>query len=283
MSFGTSEAASMYTIYNAAFVQSGVSFFASTGDSGPQVSFPAAVPTVVAVGGTSLTVSGTTISETVWASTGGGCSSYQARPTTQTSSVVSGVSCAKRSVPDISFLADPNTGVRVYNSYGLDCTKVSCWAQIGGTSLSAPCIAAISAVTGLTVDLTQVYSGSSITFRDITSGSSTNSNGVSYSARTGYDLCTGRGSWINAISAVTSAPSGSTTTQAPGVTTKAPGATTTKAVTTTLAAITTQMSNTTTPAPTPYDPLKEILKIFGSSSTTTVNIALVVVAVLVAL
>jgi hypothetical protein len=51
--------------------------------------------------------------------------------------------------------------------------------------------AARSADAGVAVDAAYVY-GSSITYRDITSGN----NGAS--CLVGYDLCTGRGSWTGA-------------------------------------------------------------------------------------
>jgi hypothetical protein len=50
-------------------------------------------------------------------------------------------------------------------------------------------IAARSAVAGSVVNASTVY-GSTITYRDITSGN----NGAS--CLVGFDLCTGRGSWI---------------------------------------------------------------------------------------
>jgi subtilase family serine protease len=63
------------------------------------------------------------------------------------------------------------------------------WFQVGGTSASTPMWAARSADQGTVVNSAYVY-GSSISFRDITSGN----NG--YPALPGYDLVTGRGSWI---------------------------------------------------------------------------------------
>ena len=63
------------------------------------------------------------------------------------------------------------------------------WFRVGGTSASSPMWAGRSAVAGTVVNSAYVY-GNSITYRDITSGN----NGAS--ALTGYDLVTGRGSWI---------------------------------------------------------------------------------------
>ena len=64
------------------------------------------------------------------------------------------------------------------------------WFTVGGTSASAPMIAARSAITGLMIDSAYVY-GNGITYRDITAGN----NGAT--CLTGYDLCSGRGSWLN--------------------------------------------------------------------------------------
>ena len=63
------------------------------------------------------------------------------------------------------------------------------WFKVGGTSASSPMWAARSAVAGAVVTSAYVY-GNSITYRDITSGN----NGAS--CLVGFDLCTGRGSWV---------------------------------------------------------------------------------------
>jgi subtilase family serine protease len=265
MSFGATESASLYTDYNQYFVKTGVSFFAATGDDGPEVEYPAGAPTVVAVGGTSLTLINNVVIETGWSGSGGGCSAYQTAPSAQSSSsVFSGVSCTKRKVPDVSSLADPNTGVLVYNSYySTNCTSSSCWYIIGGTSLATPITAASSAVVGSVVDLSYVY-GNKMTFRDITSGSASSAQGTN-TAVAGYDFVTGLGSWIqpglapNTTNGPTPTPTSSTTTT---TTTKSP---TTLTNTTT----TTTVTTTVTPSSTPYDPLKEIIKILGGNATST--------------
>src|SRR5207302_6803748 len=92
----------------------GVTFLASTGDSGAPTSYPAASKNVVAVGGTSLTLNAdnTYNSETAWTDGGGGPSSYESRPAYQ-ASVTTG---SKRLNPDVSYDANPNTGFAVYDS-----------------------------------------------------------------------------------------------------------------------------------------------------------------------
>lgn len=188
MSFGATEF-SGETSYESDFAQSGVVFFASTGDTGGQHSWPSMSPNVVAVGGTSLTGSGASWSETVWSGTGGGLSSYYSRPAYQ--NAVQTVVGTKRGNPDISAVADPNTGVAVYCPTN---QTTSNWYVFGGTSVSCPVMAGIYNLAGLSsasssAELTRIYShlGSS-SFRDVVSGSAGGN-----SALVGYDLCTGVG------------------------------------------------------------------------------------------
>jgi subtilase family serine protease len=176
--------------YDSHFGQSGVSFFVSSGDSGLPAQYPSASPNVISVGGTTLNFSGSNFaSETGWSGSGGGCSVYEAATSAQSSfSQYGQVNCAgKRATPDVSLDADPASGVSVY-----DTTRYqgqAGWFRVGGTSASSPMWAGRSAVAGTVVNSAYVY-GNSITYRDITSGN----NGAS--ALTGYDLVTGRGSWI---------------------------------------------------------------------------------------
>lgn len=178
----------------------GVTFLAATGDSGEPSGYPAYSPNVVAVGGTTLTLSGTTyVSETGWSGSGGGISLYENQPVYQ-SGVVSAWSTTRRTNPDIAMDADPNTGVAVYDSYDY---PTSPWLQIGGTSLATPLWAGLIAVAdqgralesmssldGRTQALPTLYSLPASDFHDITSGN----NG--YAAGTGYDLVTGLGTPI---------------------------------------------------------------------------------------
>jgi subtilase family serine protease len=159
----------------------GIAVIASNGDDGwygwdlanvnqrtegaPEV--PAALGSVVAVGGTSLqlTSSGARSSETVWnrngasdaigarqgeafGATGGGCSTVHAAPGWQSSvSNYSALDCSpgKRSATDIAALADPYTG---YDVYITENALKSGWHTVGGTSLAAPLVAAMWALAG---------------------------------------------------------------------------------------------------------------------------------------
>ena len=125
------------------FSHAGVIYFASTGDQGflgnsPQ--YPASSAHVFAVGGTSLVMDTTSVrgwKETAWNGAGSSCSRSIAKPTWQTDSV-----CAKRSTADISAVADPSTGVAVFNA------DEGGWTVVGGTSASSPFVAAVFAQTG---------------------------------------------------------------------------------------------------------------------------------------
>lgn len=161
----------------------GAVFFASSGDDGAGVLWPASSANVVAVGGTTLNLNtdGTVASETAWSGSGGGVSTFEPRPNYQTSY---GLTYAKRAVPDVSYNANPSTGVSVYCN--------SSWYKIGGTSAGAPQWAAIHAL-GLSATNTNLYQKAKLDyssyFRDITNGS----NGL-FNATSGYDLVTGLGS-----------------------------------------------------------------------------------------
>lgn len=145
-SYGGSEFSSE-TSYNSDYSYSSsggqTAVTAATGDSGYGVEFPAAAPNLTAVGGTSLTYTGTGSSlvwnQTVWSGAGAGCSTYEAMPTWQatTAFYLSSV-CANRQVGDVSAVADPNTGVAVYDTYG-----EPGWMVFGGTSVSTQIIGAM--------------------------------------------------------------------------------------------------------------------------------------------
>lgn len=163
-----------------AYKHPGVVITASTGDSGwfgwdvandnvqppNEPNFPATDPYVVSVGGTSLVLNdnGDRSQEFVWnedgtddnyglqagqsqGAGGGGCSSKFASPPWQAHHAGYGLSgCGgDRLAADVAALADPYTGFDVYNSYVPSGTAA--WGTIGGTSLSAPLVAAMYAVT----------------------------------------------------------------------------------------------------------------------------------------
>jgi subtilase family serine protease len=163
----------------------GVTITASTGDSGYGAQAPAAFNTVVAVGGTHLVLSGNTrSSETVWSGAGSGCSAYISKPTAWQHDG----SCARRTIGDVAAVADPATGVSVYDSYGSSGSNN--WYVFGGTSVAAPLIGGIYGLTGHgspSAASTLYATGASL--YDVTSGS----NGRCTHGRNtaGAYLCTG--------------------------------------------------------------------------------------------
>jgi subtilase family serine protease len=188
-SYGGSEFSSEgSTTYNSHFDHPGIPITVSSGDNGYGVEFPAASQYVTAVGGTSLTKSGSTFSETAWSGAGSGCSAYIAKPSWQTDS-----GCARRTVADVSAVADPNTGVAVYDSYKYQ--GRAGWMVFGGTSVAAPVVAGVYALAGngRTIDPSFPYSHTSA-LHDITSGSNGSCSG-SYlcTSLAGFDGPTGLG------------------------------------------------------------------------------------------
>ena len=74
-------------------------------------------------------------SETAWSSGGGGASSYESEPSYQTNYPGLLDSTGKRETPDVSFDADPSTGVPIYDSYDFGGSP---WQKYGGTSSRLP-------------------------------------------------------------------------------------------------------------------------------------------------
>jgi subtilase family serine protease len=186
-SYGGSEFSSESSAtYNSHFNHPGIPITVSSGDSGYGVSFPAASQYVTAVGGTSLTRSGSAFTERAWAGAGSGCSAYIAKPSWQTDS-----GCARRTVADVSAVADPNTGVAVYDSYKY--RGSAGWMVFGGTSASAPIVAGVYALAGNAAAPSYPYSHTS-GLHDITTGSNGTCS-VAYlcTAGPGFDGPTGLG------------------------------------------------------------------------------------------
>jgi kumamolisin len=195
-------------------VAQGMSHFVASGDSGAYTcgedqplagSFPSTLPTVTAVGGTTVFESqqGVYFKETAWGSpidesgTGGGPSYFYALPSYQ-KSVSQAVGHGLRQVPDVSANADPSTGFHIVFG-GQD-------GQAGGTSAATPLWAATIAL--INQDLKQkgmrevgfanpaLYwmgdNSSRFTakpFHDVTTG-----NNLAFDAGTGWDFATGWGS-----------------------------------------------------------------------------------------
>jgi subtilase family serine protease len=191
---------STITGYEKYFNHPGKFITVAAGDSDTGAGYPTTSAYVTAVGGTTLVKSSTTRgwTETVWDTsssegTGSGCSAYIAQPSFQTTTLTT---CAKRAESDISAVADPNTGVAVYDTYGGSSAGAAGWEVYGGTSAATPIVAALFAYLGKATTATNAYSYSNTSeFYDVTSGS----NGTCKTdtkickAGTGWDGPTGNG------------------------------------------------------------------------------------------
>lgn len=211
----------------------GVTVCAASGDDGSRdqlddghahVDFPAASPYVLACGGTSLQVSGATLQgETVWnngsiqdaggGASGGGIAEMNALPDWQKGIVPASINPGNptgRGVPDVAGNADENSGYTIL----ADGQEVQ---GVGGTSAVAPLYAGLFArinqqlgkPVGYINPLLYSSIGKSGAFRDVTSGNNDPTGNIGgYSAKSGWDACTGWGSpnGANLLAALTGAP-----------------------------------------------------------------------------
>jgi kumamolisin len=194
----------------------GVTVCVAAGDDGSEdeltdghahVDFPSVSPYVMACGGTTLTVSSDKTSiagEVVWnngprsqggGATGGGVSELTPLPVWQANCGVPpsiNTGFIGRGVPDVAADADPDTGykIRVHGQDGV----------AGGTSAVAPLYAALVARLNQSLGTSvgfmnpKLYTeAASATFHDITQGNNDVSNLGAYSAKPGWDACTGLG------------------------------------------------------------------------------------------
>jgi kumamolisin len=191
MSWGSGEFSSENTLDSTYFSTPGVVYFAATGDS-PGTSWPSVSASVVAVGGTSVSrnpANGAFIGEAAWYDAGGGPSEFVPKPSYQNSVTKLG-NIVYRGVPDIAAVANPRTGVWVYDS------DAGGWLIVGGTSVATPVVAGLVNNTGhfnasSNAELTLYYRTPS-QFNDVLQGICGPDTG--YWAALGWDFCTGLGS-----------------------------------------------------------------------------------------
>jgi len=195
-------------------IAEGMSHFVASGDSGaytcgedqpPAGSFPSTLPTVTAVGGTTVFESqqGTYFKEMAWggpldeSGSGGGASQFYPAPDYQ-KIVLSSLGHALRQVPDVAADADPSTGFHiVFEEQD---------GQVGGTSAATPLWAGTVALVNqdlIKKGLREVgfanpalyWMGQNSStlparpFHDVTTG-----NNLAYDAGAGWDFATGWGS-----------------------------------------------------------------------------------------
>lgn len=184
------------TSFDFHFNHPGIAITASSGDSGLGVQYPAASPYVTSVGGTSLLSSTTSArgwSETAWSGSGSGCSVLEPQPTWQGITSITSVCPSHRATADVSAVADPGTGVSVYDSFAFQGSKG--WLKLGGTSVSSPIIASVFALAGGVTNhsASYPYAHPSSLF-DITSGGNGACGNILCTAAPGWDGPTGLGS-----------------------------------------------------------------------------------------
>ena len=151
----------------------GVAITASTGDEGfnggVHESWPADLPGVIAVGGTTLTAPG---QETAWSQAGSGCETAFPKANGQPKAVTAACN-GHRAASDVSAVADPATGVAVYDTYAPTGDAPGNWLVIGGTSASSPYIAGLYARAGHLAAVdgpNTLYAAPKSGFNDVTSG-----------------------------------------------------------------------------------------------------------------
>jgi subtilase family serine protease len=174
------------TTYDGDFEVSCAVITAATGDNGHNstAQWPAILPSVVGVGGTSLT-SINPRAETAWLRAGSGCSKVYRKPSYQ-SGVNTG--CSMRASADVSADADPHTGVAVYDTF-----HHGGWLVFGGTSVAAPIVASVFALAATdATPLENLYSHSS-DLNDVTSGTNGACGAPLCVAGRGWDGPTGLG------------------------------------------------------------------------------------------
>jgi subtilase family serine protease len=207
---GACSSSPAYLVAQAA--KAGVTILASAGDSGAWGSGqrlaaqePADCAAVVTVGGTTLKLgtSGGYSSESAWSGGGGGYVPKTSEPSYQSTDNITD-SYAELGKPDVAAVANPSTGVWIYEKAS------GGWFVVGGTSVACPIWAAFLADVNswraansfggvgsvnsfLYSSIYGVNGGSAnytVAFHDVTTGS----NG--WSAGTGWDAATGIGSFI---------------------------------------------------------------------------------------
>ena len=191
-SYGGSES-SGETSYDSYYNHPGHAITVSSGDGGYGVEYPASSQYVTAVGGTALSRASNARgwTESVWSNSstqgaGSGCSGYEAQPSWQSAISALTAVCGKRAVADVSAVADPNTGVAVYDSTSY--LGQSGWMVFGGTSVASPIVASVYALAGNAASVnygSYPYSHTGSLW-DVTSGQT---------AGCGSILCTGAAGW----------------------------------------------------------------------------------------
>ena len=208
--------------FNHFFNHPGDAIVFASGDFGYGALYPTDTQYVTAVGGTKLTHrrSGRRAwSESVWGGTGSGCSTLEAKPSWQLVDATAPKGCLNRTENDVAAVADPNTGVAIYDTFRTGVPAPI--FEIGGTSAATPIITAAYALAGVpargTYPASNLYRHASH-FNAVTSGR----NGRCESNR--QYLCNGRRHYSGPAGLGTPNGTGGFSSGGAGVTLVDPGA-----------------------------------------------------------
>ena len=214
-SYGATEEASETGLAASAYNHPGIVLAASSGDCGylntvpgctgepVGAEFPADVPTVLAVGGTTLSESGGSWTSSAWDEGGSGCSAlFDAALWQPPSEGFAATGCGTaRAIADVAAIGDPNTGVDVYDSTPEFPGGPTGWGAWGGTSVASPILAAefglAGGAAGVAYPAATLYAhaGETANLLDVTTGTNGTCEGHTIcAAASGFDGPTGVGS-----------------------------------------------------------------------------------------
>jgi hypothetical protein len=204
---GASAAQAESALFQEAAVQ-GQSVLAASGDAGaddcgdgsPSVDDPAAQPWVTGVGGTTIDGSSDSVWDNSFGAAGGGVSQLWSEPSWQGAAAQpqAAPACgaaACREVPDLSADGDPGTGYTAFYH--------GAWHTVGGTSVSAPTVAALVTLADASpacggrmlgfLNPSLYTLGGSSGFADVSLGANSYEGVGGYAAGGGYDMASGLG------------------------------------------------------------------------------------------
>lgn len=190
-SWGGAEGSNDPATYDTYLNHTGISTFVASGDSGytgTSSDYPSTSKYVTAVGGTTLTKSTTAArgwTEGAWSDAGSSCGKSTPKPAWQAN--IATTTCKNRAAADVSAVADPNTGLAVYNKAN------GGWIVVGGTSAASPFVAGVYALYGLGGQDGSYAYAHPANFFDVTTGKNGTCTTPLCKASAGWDGPTGLG------------------------------------------------------------------------------------------
>jgi len=181
----------------------GMAVLASSGDGGfegnQHTGWPQNLPWVTSAGGTSLfatNTAGTQFTQTAWSGAGSGCETDLPAAIGQPPAVAAFCG-GHRASSDVSAVADPATGVAVYDTYAPASGQPLNWIVVGGTSASSPFIAGLYARGGhvsQVIGPNTIYTAPKGAFTDVKIGQNAPTNGCQ-SVGAPVQLCQSGSGW----------------------------------------------------------------------------------------